>query len=374
MSARTPGPVQVLPLTGLPEVTAGTDLAAELARALSTQAGGLRDGDLLVVSSKLVSKAAGLRHLPRTDTNTPGATPADSDAARLAAIRAQSTRVVAERLTPAGLTQVVEAVSGPVLAAAGVDASNTGPEGGFLLLPPDPDRAARELHAAVQGEQGTPPRRFGLVLSDTAGRPWREGQTDFALGAAGVTVLDDLRGGGHVDADGRRLAVTARAVGDEVAAAADLVKGKADGVGAALLRGLDHLVHGDGPGDPAGRDAPPAGAWSLTRTGPGDWFALGHREAVRSALGAPPGTPRAEQVGIPSVLPETDEDRGRRAVRLALLDHEGAVVEHAAPGVYAVRADGDPVLAGRVAARLEVAMAGEGLTLPVRVLSGPPPG
>lgn len=349
-----PTTVQILPLTGLPEITRASDLAAELTTAI-TAGPGLQDGDVLVVSSKLVSKAAGLRHPPTAD--------------RLALVREHSTRVVAERITPAGLTQVVEAVAGPVLAAAGIDASNTGPEGGFLVLPQDPDRAAEDLHAALRDAlgRGRPgPVRFGVVLSDTAGRPWREGQTDFALGAYGVRVLDDLRGGN--DADGRGLSVTARATGDEIAAAADLVKGKASGVGAAVLRGLAHLV------TEAGQDSPADRARALTRTGPGDWFALGHREAVRAALGAAPGSAAAAQVGLPSVLPEGEHERAARAVRLALLGTEGVHVQGPAPDAgppargFIVHAGDDPVLAGRVAARLEVALAGEDVATTVRVV------
>lgn len=326
--------VQLLPLAGLPEVEEGADVAGLLSTALAAW-GGLRDGDLLVVSGKVLSKAHGLR----------------DHAAREEAVARHTVRVVAERTTAHGTTQVVESFAGPVLAAAGVDASNTGPAGGVLLLPEDPDDAARELHRQLA--ERTPGVSFGLVLSDTAGRPWRAGQTDFALGAHGVRVVDDLRGG--TDADGRPLAVTARAVGDELAAAADLVKGKADAVPAALVRGLAGLV------DPSA-----TGARSLVRTGPGDWFALGHREAVRAALGAAPGTERARAVGVPDVAPEPAHTRSARAVRLALLGHPGADVEGDPAQGYAVHA-ADPVLAGRVAARLEVALAGEGLDAPVGV-------
>ena len=354
--APTPGTVQVIPLPGLPEVTAGMDLAAALAEAVAP-AGGLRDGDVLAVSSKLVSKALGLRV---------GA-PAD----REDVVAAQSVRVVAERLTPAGVTRVVESVAGPVLAAAGVDASNTGPEGGLLLLPPDPDAVARDLHAALRRTPGAA-ARFGLLLTDTAGRPWREGQTDLAVGACGMRVLEDLRGG--EDADGRPLSVTSRAVADELAAAADLVKGKASGTGAALVRGLPELVLGTGAdGDGGSGDAAAAGARSLVRTGPGDWFALGHREALRSALGAPPGSPAAAEVGLPSVVPESGAARTARATRLALLglaaDHRVEVQGSVDEGLV-VRAE-DPVLAGRVATRLELALAAEDLSVRVSVVSGP---
>lgn len=344
-----PDGLLALPLRGLPELRAGDDLAGLLVGAARTH-GGLRDGDVLVVSGKAVSKTAGLR------------VDADGPSRREAEVLRRSRRVVAERRTPHGTTRVVEAEAGPVMAAAGIDASNTGPDGGLLVLPGDPDAAAAALHAAV-AEVLPPGTRFGVLLSDTAGRPWRTGQTDLALGAHGVAVVDDLRGG--TDHDGRPLAVTTRAVGDELAAAADLVKGKADGVPAALLRGpaVAVLVHAAAT-DP--HDAA-RGAAGLVRTGPGDWFALGHREAVRAALGVAPGTARAEEVGVAAVAPEEDEVRGARAVRVALVGHDGASVTGSAVQGYAVSAP-DPVLAGRVAARLEVALAGEDLAGRVQVV------
>ena len=338
------GTVQVLPLTGVPEVRAGDDLPALLADGV-TALGGLTAGDVLVVSSKVVSKALGLREPEGAD--------------RESLVLRHSRRVVAERATPTGgTTRIVEALAGPVMAAAGLDASNTGPDGGVLVLPEDPDAVARELRAALVAEHGVP-SQVAVVLSDTAGRPWREGQTDLALGSDGLRVLDDLRGG--TDADGRDLAVTARAVADEVAAAADLVKGKVGGVAAAVVRGLaDHLDDGTGPG-----------ARSLVRTGPTDWFGLGRAEAVRAALGAGPGTGAAVDVGIPSVRPEDDLVRGDRAVRLALLGQApGVRVRGSAREGYAVVSP-DPVLAGRVAARLEVALAGEQLDVGVAVELGP---
>jgi coenzyme F420-0:L-glutamate ligase / coenzyme F420-1:gamma-L-glutamate ligase len=337
--ALPPGAVQVLPVHGVPEIRAGDDLPRLLVAALEPL-GGLQEGDVLVVSSKVVSKALGLR--------VPDGT------GREPLVLRHSRRVVAERTTPGGgTTRIVESLAGPVMAAAGLDASNTGPEGGVLVLPEDPDDAARELHHALVAH-GIPPQ-VAVVLSDTAGRPWRQGQTDLALGSSGLRVLDDLRGG--TDADGRGLDVTARAVADEIAAAADLVKGKLGGVAAAVVRGLTgHLDDGTGPG-----------ARSLVRTGPGDWFGLGRAEAVRAALGAHPGTGAALDVGIPSVRPEDDDVRGARAVRLALLGQApGVTVSGSARDGYAVRS-ADPVLAGRVAARLEVALAGELLEIGVVV-------
>lgn len=346
------GAVTIVPLTGIPEVEQHHDLGHLLREALRRADLTLARGDVLVVSSKLVSKAWGLR-APATE--------------REAVIRSQSRRVVVERRAPSGTTRVVESVAGPVLAAAGVDASNTGPRGGILLLPDDPDLAARSVYAALLAAYA--PRalpEIGIVVSDTAGRPWREGQVDFALGACGVSVLEDLRGG--VDSDGRELSVTARAVADEVAAAADLVKGKAQGVPAALVRGLPDgcVTH---PGAP--------GAAHLLRTGPQDWFTTGSMEAVRAALGVPPGSPQAEVVGIPGVLPEPESERVDRAVALALWREPTAEGEQNPPAVQVsitpaaleVRS-ADPCAAGWVAARLEIALRAESVDhLAVQVMS-----
>ncbi len=256
--AQPPGTVTVVPLTGMPEVGAGADLAAMLLGAMVRARITLEAGDCVVVSSKVVSKALGLV----------------SERPRAEVVDSVTRRVVAERRGPAGVTRIVEAVAGPVMAAGGVDASNTGPSGAVLLLPEDPDVEAARLRSQLVAAAGLGgAAALGVVLSDTAGRPWRAGQTDFALGAAGLAVLDDLRGA--VDADGRPLAVTARALADEVAAAADLVKGKADGVPAAVVRGLPRRWFA----------ADAAGAGDLVRTGAADWFSLGHVEAVRAATG-----------------------------------------------------------------------------------------
>ncbi len=159
---------------------------------------------------------------------------------------------------------------GFVLAAAGVDASNTEP-GTVLLLPLDPDASARRLRELVQGRTG---RNVAVVVTDTAGRAWRNGQTDLALGAAGIDALDDHAG--RVDAWGNELAVTEPAVIDELAAAADLVKGKLGGIPFALVRGLSWRVL------PPGEHG--AGARPLVRDRSHDMFGIGSREAVLAAL------------------------------------------------------------------------------------------
>src|SRR4051794_32021827 len=201
--------------------------------------------------------------------------------AREDAIPAETVRVVATRPLPGGgTTRIVQNRLGLVMAAAGVDASNT-PAGTVLLLPVDPDASARALRSGVCAAFGGV--RIGVVLSDTAGRPWRQGLTDLAIGAAGVQVLDDLRG--RVDTFGRPLVMTVAAVADEIASAAELVKGKASGRPLAVVRGLGHLVTPD--------DGP--GARELVRLGDEDMFRQGSAEAYaqgwKDALEAEPGAP-----------------------------------------------------------------------------------
>src|SRR5499427_3213870 len=190
-------PVTVIPVTGLPEITAGADLAALIAEA----APDLRDGDILVVTSKIVSKAEGrVVAVPREQ-----------------AIEAETVRVVARR----GPTTIAQTRHGLVLAAAGVDESNTAP-GTVVLLPEDPDESARRIRKALHSRSGV---TIGVLVTDTMGRPWRAGQTDNAIGAAGLLPILDHRG--EADTFGNILEVTVAAVADEIAAAADLVKGKA---------------------------------------------------------------------------------------------------------------------------------------------------
>jgi coenzyme F420-0:L-glutamate ligase / coenzyme F420-1:gamma-L-glutamate ligase len=216
------GEVRVWGLEGLPEITPGTDLAALIADA-AERTGGLRDGDILVVTSKVVSKTEGrVVH-----------------ASREQAIEAETVRVVARR----GEARIVETRHGLVLAAAGVDASNTAP-GTVVLLPEDPDESARRLLKALRARPGA---QVGVIITDTLGRAWRVGQTDTAIGAAGIRPVLDYRG--SADTFGNPLEVTLAAVADEVAAAADLVKGKARHIPVAVVRGLADLVTAeDGPG------------------------------------------------------------------------------------------------------------------------------
>lgn len=243
----------VVPVQGIPEITEGADLAGLIAEAAT----GLADGDILVITSKIVSKAEG--RVARVD--------------REQAIDAESVRVVARR----GRTRIVETRQGLVLAAAGVDASNT-PPGTVVLLPEDPDGSARRLRKALMDRLGV---RVGVLVTDTLGRPWRAGQTDAAIGAAGVAPLRDYRG--TADTFGTALEVSVAAVADELAGAGDLVKGKAAGIPVAVVRGLADLVtEADGPG-----------AQALIRPAAEDMFRYGSadvlaaRRTVRDFTGDP---------------------------------------------------------------------------------------
>jgi coenzyme F420-0:L-glutamate ligase/coenzyme F420-1:gamma-L-glutamate ligase len=275
------GAFVVEPVHGIPEVRAGDDVAELITR----HAPALRDGDIVVVSSKIVSKAEG-RLVPDADR-------AANAAGRLDAVRAETVRVVAER----GMTQIVQTRHGFVMAAAGVDASNV-PAGSVLLLPSDPDASARAIRRGLSDRLGL---ELGVVVTDTFGRPWRLGQTDLAIGAAGVQVFDDYRG--RTDAHGNELAVTAPAQADELAAAAELVKGKVAQIPVAVIRGLAHLVTTD--------DGP--GVRALVRPAEDDMFRLGSREAGREALRSP--LPPQELADSP-----VDLDAVRRVVSLVTGD------------------------------------------------------
>lgn len=239
--------VSIFAVDGLPEIHPGDDLAARLCDALD---GILIEGDILVVTSKIVSKAEG-RLIEARD--------------REAAITAETRRLVASRTGAHGTTRIVETHLGLVMAAAGVDASNV-PDGTIALLPVDPDASARAIATALRARLGL---AVGVILSDTFGRPWRDGQTDVAIGAAGLHVVDDLRG--STDTQGRTLEVTVPAIADELASAADLVKGKATGRPVAVVRGLGRFV--------TGLDA--VGATRLIRVAELDMFRLGSDEADR---------------------------------------------------------------------------------------------
>jgi len=232
--------VTIIGVPGIPEITAGADLA----KLIVSAAPALTDGDILVVTSKIISKAEGrIISADRDD-----------------AIAAETVRVVARR----GETTIAQTAHGFVLAAAGVDRSNTAP-GTVVLLPADPDESARQLRSAINELTGA---QVGVLITDTMGRPWRNGQTDTAIGAAGVLPLRDHRG--QLDTFGNELLVTVAAVADEIAAAGELVKGKVDQVPVAIVRGLAELVTSE-----AG-----AGAAALIRPAEEDMFRLGASDVL----------------------------------------------------------------------------------------------
>lgn len=240
----------MLPVTGLPEVRPGDDLTA----IVTVGAPWLCDGDVVVVTSKIVSKAEGrLVHRP--------AEPVAREEARLAAVDGETVRVVAAR----GRTRIVETRHGLVLAAAGVDESNVAADQ-LALLPADPDASARRIRDGLLITLGVD---VAVVISDTMGRPWRIGQTDVAIGVAGMSAVRDHRG--EIDGFGNELAATEIAVADEVAAAAELVKGKLDGIPVAVVRGLS--IKDD-----------PTGSQLLLRPVEEDLFQLGTAEAMRAAV------------------------------------------------------------------------------------------
>ncbi|MDO9378093.1 MAG: coenzyme F420-0:L-glutamate ligase [Nocardioidaceae bacterium] len=316
--------LEVLPSTGFPEVGAGDDLAALVVRHLPT----LQDGDAVVVTSKVVSKAAGLVvRGPREDL-----------------LDAETDRVVAAR----GPLRIVRTHHGLVLAAAGVDASNVG-TGESVPLPPDPDGDARAIRRALLDLTGA---RVAVVVSDTAGRAWRDGQTDIAIGVAGLRPLVSYDG--RTDPHGNELHVTAPAVADEVASAADLVAGKLDGIPVVLVRGLPREVLTTDDGD---------GARRLVRPEDTDLFGLGALDAVRAAV-------------------RRDDPLGRGFPAPAADALETVLREASAGSTAAARVDGDTVhvrpasaepdalvAAGVLAERLRVLAAAHRLALRVVVLT-----
>lgn len=242
----TAAPVQILPVTGLPEFRPGDDLAA----AICTAAPWLRDGDVVVVTSKVVSKCEG-RIVPAPQDAE------ERDALRRRLIDDEAVRVLARK----GRTLITANRYGLVQAAAGVDGSNVATTE-LALLPEDPDASAARLRTALQQRCGAD---VAVILTDTMGRAWRNGQTDAAIGSAGIPVLHSYAGS-H-DRHGNELLVTEVAVADEVAAAADLVKGKLTGVPVAVVRGLAMLDDG-------------STAARLLRGGADDLFWLGTAEAI----------------------------------------------------------------------------------------------
>ena len=248
------GGLRLFSVPGLPEFGPGDDLAASIAAA----APWLSDGDVLVVTSKVVSKVEG--RMVRTPSD-----PQLRDELRREMVRAEAVSVLARR----GRTLITENRLGIVQAASGVDSSNVALDQ-IALLPEDPDASARRLRAGLAERLGV---EVAVVITDTMGRAWRVGQTDAAIGAAGLAVLH--RYAGSMDVQGNELAVTEVAVADEIAAAADLVKGKLGGTPVAVLRGL--RVADDGS---TARDLTRPVDEDLFRLGTAEALAQGRREAV----------------------------------------------------------------------------------------------
>jgi coenzyme F420-0:L-glutamate ligase/coenzyme F420-1:gamma-L-glutamate ligase len=315
--------LEILPVRGIGDVTAGDDLADLIVR----NAPWLRDGDVLVVTSKIVSKAEG--RLVEVPADGP-----DRDAARAEVLASETRRVVARR----GPTAIVQTHHGFVMAAAGIDASNVD-KTHLVLLPANPDESARRLRADLAARN----LHVGVIVSDTMGRAWRNGLTDVALGAAGIEPVRDHRG--EIDPYGNELQLTQMAVIDELAAAGELVKGKCDQVPVAVVRGYPGAGKQDGPG-----------AALLLRDAASDMFSLGTDEA------------RAEGLRVAATLADAATDRPasaqavQRAITVAGL--EGAV---AVPSPQTLRCTAPDLSAagfmrfGADVQRLRAALAAEGL-------------
>ena len=258
--------VEIVAVTGIGELRPGDDLAAAVADNAS-----LRDGDVVVVTSKVVSKVEGRLVV----LGSPG--PHEREAARHAAIDAETVRVIAHR----GDLRIVQTRHGLVIAAAGVDASNVAPDE-LALLPLDPDASARRLRDDLRERLGVD---VAVIVTDTMGRPWRHGLTDAAIGVSGIAAVTDPRG--QLDSHGNRLETTQIAVADEIAGAADLVKGKLGGIPVAIVRGLatTGTLADDGRGS---RDLVRGAQDDLFRLGTAEAIAVGREDAGWSGDDAPP--------------------------------------------------------------------------------------
>lgn len=289
--------LQVWAPTGVGEVGEGEDLAGLLLQALGSTGRSLREGDIVLVTSKVVSKAEGRSRRSTRDEELPG----------------ETARVVATR----GPTRIVRNRLGLTMAAAGIDASNV-TEGTVLLLPEDPDGTARRLRATWRERTGV---NVAVVITDTAGRAWRDGQTDIAIGAAGLVVLESFVG--RSDGYGNPLVVTAPAVADELASAAELAQGKLGSRPFAIVSGREDLV--------LAADADGSGATALIRAEGADLFGYGAREAVVRALKgdpadrAPFGAPTdpAELLAALAELGHEAREEGQGVFVAAPVDHGG---------------------------------------------------
>ncbi|MGW3893119.1 coenzyme F420-0:L-glutamate ligase [Micromonospora chokoriensis] len=296
--------LEILPVLGIGHVTEGDDLPAVIA----TAAPWLRDGDVLVVTSKIVSKAEG--RLVDVPADGP-----ERLAARDEVLAGETARVVASR----GPTRIVQTHHGFVMASAGIDASNVD-KTQLVLLPVDPDASARSLREALRERYELD---VAVIISDTMGRPWRNGLTDVALGVAGMAAIRDHRG--EIDPYGNELQLTQMAVVDELAGAGELIKGKCDQVPVAVVRG--YLSSTD-PEDTAG-------ARALVRDAAQDLFSLGTAEARAAGL--------ADAATLSDALGSEPADLG--AVRRAI----DAIADVVAPGTVFTLVDEAEVRAGLVA-------------------------
>ncbi|PWR05857.1 coenzyme F420-0:L-glutamate ligase [Micromonospora acroterricola] len=296
--------LEILPVLGIGHVTEGDDLAALIA----TAAPWLRDGDVLVVTSKIVSKAEG--RLVDVPADGP-----ERLTARDEVLASETARVVASR----GATRIVQTHHGFVMASAGIDASNVD-KTRLVLLPVDPDASARALRAALRERYDLD---VAVIISDTMGRPWRNGLTDVALGVAGMPAIRDHRG--EIDPYGNELQLTEMAVVDELAGAGELIKGKCDQVPVAVVRGYLSAARPDDSG----------GARALVRDAAQDLFSLGTAEARAAGL-----ADAATLTDAPSSTP-ADPAVARRAI--------DAVADVVAPGTVFTLVDEAEVRAGLIA-------------------------
>lgn len=337
------GKIEILPVEGLPEFRPGDDLSGAIANA----ARWLRSGDIVVVTSKVVSKVEG--RLVRVPTDAE-----ERDRIRRRLVFEESVRIIARRAR----TLITENRLGIVQAASGIDASNVAGDE-LALLPADPDASAKALRWGLRDRLGV---EVAVVITDTMGRAWRVGQTDAAIGSSGLRVLHAYRG--QVDAYGNELAVTEIAVADEVAAAADLVKGKLGAMPVAVVRGLTI-----GSETSTARDLVRPVEEDLFRLGTEESIALGRRE---SALPTPAVAAFAETPVDVAVVRDAAAAAltGTGAVRLVhvtdtarrkrLLDEFASEALYAAPELVLVFGT-DLFAAGAAVHRLRVALAAEGL-------------
>jgi dehydro coenzyme F420 reductase / coenzyme F420-0:L-glutamate ligase / coenzyme F420-1:gamma-L-glutamate ligase len=335
------GRVEILPVDGLPEFRPGDDLSGAIAAA----ARWLRSGDIVVVTSKVVSKVEG--RLVRVPTD-----PEERDRIRRRLVFDESVRIIARRMR----TLITENHLGIVQAASGVDASNVAGDE-LALLPADPDASAMALRWGLRDRLGV---EVAVVITDTMGRAWRVGQTDVAIGSSGLRVLHGYRG--EIDRYGNELAVTEIAVADEVAGAADLVKGKLGATPVAVVRGL-----AIGDSDSKARDLVRPVDEDLFRLGTEEAIALGRRDAalppvpVRSFTEEPVSEEALRQaVAVLGPAPVRVVHLADRARRKGVLDDLKVEELYAAPEVLLVFAT-DLFAAGGAVQRLLVAMAAEGL-------------